>query len=120
MVDLSSGDWPNTAAARRAQAFFEVFALGDPEELIEFEKTHGAKTRVAAKGPEQRMKKWRRQKRTWQALVPHRVVTGGPHHLFVLAETKRDRRWLSFHFSVEKESPNGLLEVEWKRARKPR
>lgn len=105
------GRLPDTEAGRCATAFFEAYNAEGEQPLRAFEAKYRAKSALAKRATEDRIKQYKDLRGKWGKLTVDGVFLSKDYdiHIGVLAE-KTDE-FLRFRFELEPEPPHGLLAV---------
>ncbi len=108
VAELIDGGWPETPAARVAQAFFDAWAAGTDEALAGFDKTYRTRAALKARPVEERLERWREMRGDWGSLNVDRYADAGMGDLFVLAQAGESGEWLNFRFLLAETDPPRL------------
>lgn len=111
MINLQTGDWPQTRAGRMAAAFFAAYALGTDDAMERFEREHRAQSALKSRSVEERVQSWRQLRAEWGELKAHKCVADGPDAIHVLLRANGEGVWKSFRFDLEPEDPHGLTGI---------
>jgi D-alanyl-D-alanine carboxypeptidase len=102
--------FPDTAAGRRAGAYFDAFNSGDENAVRAFFEENVARASLEARPVDERMAVYRRLKGDLAVLTPVKVVRATEDALTVIARSSTDK-WVQLTFDLEKEPPHGIAGI---------
>jgi CubicO group peptidase (beta-lactamase class C family) len=102
---------PNTPAGKALGEFIKAFNTGDLETLKRFHKAHG--------GDEENAQQDLSFYQQSGGLKLHSVARSAEFEIEVLAQRKKDDRWVSFAIGVEKQPPHAIADIRVQPASAP-
>lgn len=100
--------FPDTAAGKRASAYFEAFNSADETAVRTFFEENISRASLEARPVEERMEVHRRLKSDLAVLTPVKIVKAAEDALTVIAHSSTDK-WVQIVFDLEKEPPHGIM-----------
>jgi D-alanyl-D-alanine carboxypeptidase len=98
--------WPGTAAAQHARAWFSAFNAGE-EAMREVYTKHYSKAALASRPIETRLGQYRQMREEQGPLTPAAIAGGSEDRIQVVARTG-DGSWLELSFECEPDPPYGI------------
>src|SRR5262249_27950214 len=102
---------PDTPAGKTLEEFNKPYNTGDRETLKRFHKEHG--------GDEETARQDMGFFHQTGGLKPHSVKRSDQFGIEVLAQTKKDEKWVSLAIGVEPQAPHGIADIRVRPASAP-
>lgn len=100
-----------TPAGKTVAKFFAAFNSGDIKVMRAFHESFGG-------DPENADKDLEFYERTG-GLKPHSLTSSDKDKIAVLVQTKKDARWITFHFTLDTKEPHGITGINARPATAP-
>jgi hypothetical protein len=100
-----------TPAGKTVARFFAAFNSGDLKAMRAFHESTGG-------NPENADKDFDFYEQTG-GLKPHSLTSATGDKFVVLAQTKKDARWIAFQFTIEPQEPHGIMSINVRPAAAP-
>jgi D-alanyl-D-alanine carboxypeptidase len=101
---------PETAAGRRATAYFQAFNVDDEGAIRQFFEQNIAAASLEARPVDERLAVHRRLKGDLGTLTPVKIASAADDALTVIAHSSTDK-WVQLGFDLEKEAPHGIVAI---------
>src|SRR5215813_7617449 len=111
MIGGQTIELPDTPAGKTLGEFIKAFNTGDLETLKRFHKEHG--------GDEENARRDIGFYQQTGGLKPHSVKRSDQFGIEVLAQTKKDEKWVSLAIGVEPQAPHGIADIRVRPASAP-